>query len=77
MVMASNLVQMRLISYKSIIELGAFWNVHILAKFRYAHFTQRLLTKGKKNPAKNIFLQSCLFEKQILCLKRAKEAGSS
>ena len=43
MVKALNLVQMRLISYRSIIELD-FETFIFLAEFQYAHFAQRLFT---------------------------------
>ena len=61
-VKAPNLLQMRLISYKPIIELGLFRNYHILAEFQYAHFTKRFLTVQEKS-AKTIFVRSYLFEK--------------
>ena len=48
MVKAPNLVHMRLISYRSIIELGTFQIFIFLAEFRYAPFTQRLLNINRK-----------------------------
>ena len=65
---APNLVQSRLTSYRSIIIMGHQETFIFLAEFQYARFTQRLLTVQAKT-AENI--QSYLFEKQILQLKRA------
>ena len=48
MVKAPNLVQMRLISHRSIIEVGEFGTFIFLADFQYAHFTQRLSTVQAK-----------------------------
>ena len=78
MVKASNLVQMRLISFRLIIELGTylFETFIFFTEFQYAHLAQTLLTIDKKT-AENIFFQSCLFEKHILQLKRAREADSN
>ena len=55
-----NLVLMRLISYRSIIELGAFLNFHIFVRISIFPFHTKAFERGSKKTAENVCFQSCI-----------------
>ena len=75
-VKAPNLVQMRLISYRSVIELVVCRDFRIFGRISICPFNTKGFDRTGKN-CQNIFFQSYLFEKQILQLKRAQKLNQN